>query len=159
MRFSGANAKQRQEKFDILVSEMGGCCVECGSDTDLEFHHLDPKLKKFDVSGNLTRTISVLREEAEKCILLCYNCHRVAGSKYNVRVGHGYGAYIAKRCDCDICRQSYLDYYTRINRARGKKPRAVAKHGTRSMYTKGCRCDFCRQANRDYNYYRRHPND
>lgn len=44
----------------------------------LEFHHLDPNLKLFNldarnISGN---TLEAAIKEAEKCILLCANCHR-----------------------------------------------------------------------------------
>jgi hypothetical protein len=42
----------------------------------LQFHHLNPQEKEFGlaVSGR-TRAIAELRREAEKCVLLCANCH------------------------------------------------------------------------------------
>jgi hypothetical protein len=43
----------------------------------LEFHHLDPGLKEFQLSHNgATRSLARSRAEARKCILLCANCHR-----------------------------------------------------------------------------------
>ena len=54
-------------------------CSLCGYDRNvraLQFHHPDPSLKRIDVSGRgATYSIDVLRAEAEKCVLLCGNCH------------------------------------------------------------------------------------
>ena len=62
-----------------LVQEAGGACVLCGFDGyvgALQFHHLDPVAKRFEIGGRgLTRAIDILREEARKCVLLCANCH------------------------------------------------------------------------------------
>jgi hypothetical protein len=62
-----------------LVELMGGKCQCCGFNqhySALEFHHLDPKEKEF----NLTITNygwDKLVAEVSKCILLCANCHRM----------------------------------------------------------------------------------
>jgi 5-methylcytosine-specific restriction endonuclease McrA len=63
----------------ILVAEAGGACAECGysrSVAALQFHHLDPAHKRFSVAGRgLTRSLAEARKEAQKCVLLCSNCH------------------------------------------------------------------------------------
>jgi transposase len=63
-----------------LVEEAGGKCLICGysrCQQVLEFHHLDPSVKKFQLSHNgVTRSLARSRAEARKCILLCANCHR-----------------------------------------------------------------------------------
>jgi hypothetical protein len=42
----------------------------------LQFHHLDPELKRLGLSGQgVTYSIETLRAEASKCVLLCANCH------------------------------------------------------------------------------------
>jgi len=42
----------------------------------LQFHHLDPATKEFHLGhGGHTRALSRSRVEAEKCALLCANCH------------------------------------------------------------------------------------
>lgn len=42
----------------------------------LQFHHVNPQQKAFQLAGRgLTRSLSRLREEAKKCVLLCANCH------------------------------------------------------------------------------------
>lgn len=69
----------RRRAKRLLVAEAGGCCRLCGYDrcvAALQFHHLDPTEKRFGIGGRgLSRSISALREEAAKCVLLCANCH------------------------------------------------------------------------------------
>lgn len=72
-----AVAKRRRSVKRILVEERGGGCLLCGysrCDRALEFHHLDPKAKQFQITGH-TRSLAKLRAEASKCVLLCSNCH------------------------------------------------------------------------------------
>ena len=51
----------------------------CGYDAyvgALQFHHVDPATKSFDVSRQgVTRSLERARAEARKCVLLCANCH------------------------------------------------------------------------------------
>ena len=57
----------------------GGRCVDCGYETvpaALEFHHRDPSTKEFGV-GNWHGSRERLLREANKCDLLCANCHRL----------------------------------------------------------------------------------
>jgi transposase len=73
-------AQRRRTIKRKLVEEAGGQCLICGYDRCqqvLEFHHLDPDLKEFQLSHNgATRSLARSRAEARKCILLCANCHR-----------------------------------------------------------------------------------
>ena len=57
-----------------------GSCEKCGYDRNyaaLEFHHVDSDRKSFqlDLRSLSNRKWSVIMKEAEKCILLCSNCH------------------------------------------------------------------------------------
>lgn len=76
---SEAVARRRRKVKEILVAEAGGKCLLCGyskHSVALQFHHLDPSTKSFGLGvRGITRSIAKLREEAEKCILLCANCH------------------------------------------------------------------------------------
>jgi len=72
-----AVAKRRRALKKILVEEAGGGCKLCGysrCERALEFHHLDPKSKQFQITSH-TRSLARLRAEASKCVLLCSNCH------------------------------------------------------------------------------------
>lgn len=62
-----------------LVEIKGGKCKCCGFDrhySALEFHHLDPSKKEFNLSITNNGWNKLLKE-ADKCILLCSNCHRM----------------------------------------------------------------------------------
>lgn len=66
-----------------LVALRGGKCEICGYDKNygaFDFHHLNPTEKEFQLdSRHLSNTnIEDLMKEADKCILLCANCHREA---------------------------------------------------------------------------------
>lgn len=62
-----------------LVAEAGGQCAICGyarCQRPLQFHHLDPAAKEFHLShSGHSRSLARARAEAEKCTLLCANCH------------------------------------------------------------------------------------
>ena len=68
-----------------LIEYKGGKCEGCGFKYTepfgrlFDFHHKDPKYKKFELSGSaLSRKWSSVKEEADKCQLLCAMCHRLA---------------------------------------------------------------------------------
>ena len=43
----------------------------------LEFHHLNPDEKDFGIgTKGYTRSIEINKQEVDKCILVCANCHR-----------------------------------------------------------------------------------
>lgn len=66
-----------------LVEYKGGKCEICGYDKcidALELHHLNPNEKEFGIAGD-TRSLEKLKKEADKCILLCANCHRELHAK------------------------------------------------------------------------------
>lgn len=72
--------KRRDERKRKLVEEFGGKCSICGYDDNLhnlQFHHIDPDLKEFEVNTkNLSsKTWSKVLEEAKKCKLVCSHCH------------------------------------------------------------------------------------
>ncbi len=72
-------AERRRRVKAILAAEAGGACAICGYDKSvraLHFHHLDPERKEFGIAGGgMTRSIAAAREEMQKCVLLCSNCH------------------------------------------------------------------------------------
>jgi len=63
---------------ETLILQKGGCCSRCGYNTSLRvlcFHHVDPTQKEFTISNKPSANIKTLKIEAEKCIVLCHNCH------------------------------------------------------------------------------------
>ena len=68
----------RKRTKELLVEYKGGCCEVCGYNKcleALEFHHIDETTKEFAVSGS-TKSLESQKREADKCYMLCANCHR-----------------------------------------------------------------------------------
>jgi 5-methylcytosine-specific restriction endonuclease McrA len=74
-------AVEKQRNFKLsCISYKGGCCENCGYNRyfgALEFHHKNPKEKDFAISNlNYYYLNDIVRNELDKCMLLCSNCHR-----------------------------------------------------------------------------------
>ncbi len=70
--------KRRHKLKDMAIEYKGGKCEKCGYDkckTALDFHHLDPTEKEFTISS-ANRSWESIKEELDKCIIVCANCHR-----------------------------------------------------------------------------------
>jgi predicted DNA-binding protein YlxM (UPF0122 family) len=72
--------KRRRKIKEMAIAYKGGVCQECGYDkcnSALEFHHLDPNEKDFNISKNgHSRSWKRVKDELDKCILVCSNCHK-----------------------------------------------------------------------------------
>lgn len=69
--------KRRRWLKKVLVESKGGKCEVCGYDRcirSLQFHHIDPNTKDFDLSRG-TYSYEKMKAEIDKCMLLCANCH------------------------------------------------------------------------------------
>lgn len=91
--YKGSNKKTNEEKLKHksnqvinwkkdkrlkLIEYKGGKCEICNYDKcykALEFHHIDPSKKDFDISAN-SFAFERMKKEVDKCVLLCANCHR-----------------------------------------------------------------------------------
>ena len=78
-RSEAVQRKRYKLKHD-LIEYKGGKCEICGydkCDAALEFHHLNPEEKDFGIAyKGYTRSFKKCKEEVDKCILVCANCHR-----------------------------------------------------------------------------------
>jgi 5-methylcytosine-specific restriction endonuclease McrA len=73
--------KKRRKNLRLKAIEYKGSkCIFCGYKKCIEaldFHHIDEKTKKFGLSEKgMTRSWEKTKEELDKCILICANCHR-----------------------------------------------------------------------------------
>lgn len=70
---------RRKSVKQETINKMGGKCSICGYNKSiyaLQFHHLDPRKKKFNISSNIGRySLQSIKNEIEKCIIVCANCH------------------------------------------------------------------------------------
>jgi len=75
-----AVTRRRKKIKNMSIEYKGGKCHICGYDkcvSALEFHHLDPSEKDFGIGHKgYTRSWEKVREELDKCIMVCANCHR-----------------------------------------------------------------------------------
>ena len=77
--------RYNQERRKIIETWYGEyketlSCEFCGESAKecLDFHHKDPTNKKFSVAyySRLGVAIETLKQEIDKCTVLCANCHR-----------------------------------------------------------------------------------
>lgn len=101
-----------------MVAILGDKCVKCGSADDLQFDHIDPAKKSFNITSNMTPNPTVLAEIA-KCQLLCRPCHERKTSIENSGFRHGtvYG-WMKKRCECKSCDDARNAFNIRRNEKR-----------------------------------------
>jgi hypothetical protein len=60
------------------VEYKGGKCERCDYSKSLralQFHHLDPNKKDFQISRASNPSWEKVKEELDKCVMLCANCH------------------------------------------------------------------------------------
>lgn len=77
-----------------LYSAVGGKqnlkCTRCGYNRytgALEFHHSDPSKKDLNIGRMKNYSLKKIKQEVEKCTLLCSNCHREAHSGLTTLIG------------------------------------------------------------------------
>lgn len=74
------NIKRRRRRLKMLaVMRLGGKCESCGYKKNikaLDFHHKDNTTKEFSISKVANRAWKNVKNEVDKCSLLCANCHR-----------------------------------------------------------------------------------
>lgn len=79
--------KRRRQLKAQLVAMRGGQCSDCpyaGPPAAFDFHHRDARAKRFGI-GKFNGPWGELLAEAEKCDMLCANCHRIRHAAEDVR--------------------------------------------------------------------------
>ncbi len=112
-----AHRAHRLRKRQRCVDYLGGVCAVCGRPDDLEFHHIDPSRKEFNIDHWLNRRWDILRAEVDKCELRCDEHHKIAHAAAHGETLYHHG------CRCAICRAAYQashNPYQRQYRARKK---------------------------------------
>lgn len=73
-RVAVCNAHFREKRRSIIDEAKASGCQACGYKKCMQalcFHHLSDK----DVDVSKASTITMLRNEMKKCVVLCHNCH------------------------------------------------------------------------------------
>ena len=143
-----------------LIAYLGDSCFHCGATDSLEFDHIDPAEKSFNIASNLTLSNPEVRAELDKCQLLCGPCHRRKTAQENSErqgVTHGgWYAWQTMKCTCPECEAAKRSFYDRRNAARRSSISPRGPYGRDAMcgeyvsYKRGCRCQECKEANSAY---------
>lgn len=101
---------RRAEAIEML----GGKCVDCGTDKQLEFDHKNPAEKEFAISQG-TPSKERFFAELKKCELRCKNCHKKKSDREETGalVHATFAAYNRKKCRCAECVNWYSEYRKR----------------------------------------------
>jgi hypothetical protein len=85
-------SEKRKKIRRMAVEYKGSKCEICGYDRcieALEFHHNDITKKDFGISNKgYTRSWLKVKEELEKCTMVCANCHRELHAKLAASSGN-----------------------------------------------------------------------
>lgn len=78
-------AKVRRDRKKQILLMMGNKCAHCGAENlpmcCYHMHHVDPETKVFSIMSKLNENrlfandMEIMRQEMEKCDLICKNCH------------------------------------------------------------------------------------
>ena len=91
---------------------LGGKCVKCNTDENLEIDHKDRQNKSFTLAKNWNINILEFNKELDKCQLLCKTCH---GEKTLIDLGqqsakNNHGTLSSYRyCKCELCKKAKSD--------------------------------------------------
>lgn len=118
--------KRYHVKRNQAIQALGGKCIRCGSEENLEFDHIEPHLKRFTIGVGWSRSEETLQEELRKCQLLCRDCHRDR-TKQQQSVPHGGGVSGRRNCRCELCgplKRKYMRDWLKKNKPSAPDGRA-----------------------------------
>lgn len=154
------------EDRTFCLDYLGNHCKQCDSQKNLEFDHIDPATKSWEITTRLGRASrQTLALELIKCQLLCESCHAEKTRKeQSVERGWRHGtwySWMKKKCNCGVCQATKQEFHSTRNAkrrildtGRGKYQRRRVQgillsgaHGN-SGYRIGCRCNICKEGHR-----------
>lgn len=114
--------QRRLNRRNKYIEMLGGKCVSCGSTEDLQFDHINPKRKEFDLNKIKDTNEKTIIKELKKCVLLCPQCHLIKTKHNQEHVNkdkapstHGKIWHYKKyKCRCDKCRKAMSDYLSKF---------------------------------------------
>jgi 5-methylcytosine-specific restriction endonuclease McrA len=108
---------RRSNRRRQLILLLGGVCIKCQSDKNLQVDHIDKYKKTVELSGKgLDGSWKyIIETELPNCQLLCIGCHDLKskamsdyGGGYNKIIDPKHGTavlYTYYKCRCEACRQ------------------------------------------------------
>jgi hypothetical protein len=80
----------QDERRQLVSGWKNQPCMDCGKNYPpyvMEFDHLDPDQKLFNIGQSMSRAIHALEVEVAKCDVVCANCHKQR--EHDRRQGNG----------------------------------------------------------------------
>lgn len=73
----------RDKSKELIAKEKNKGCSVCDEKEHccLEFHHLNPSEKDYNVASMIGLSLTSLAKEINKCVVLCSNCHKKVHAK------------------------------------------------------------------------------
>lgn len=71
----GSAKRKRLKRKQFALELLGNKCKLCNATENLEFDHIKPETKEYNITDILTNTFTVFVDELYKCQLLCKDCH------------------------------------------------------------------------------------
>jgi len=114
----------RDERRAWAREQFENTCQRCGVEGGaMDFDHIDPRTKSFDISQNLSTGWDTFKLEVAKCQLLCRPCH-ITKTKEDREQGlivwrsrtlspsvcGTPSRYSNHKCRCDACREAWAKY-------------------------------------------------
>jgi hypothetical protein len=69
--------RRYHQRRKLAVAKLGGKCIDCGTQQDLELDHDDPKSKRFSIAKIWSYSDGRFGTELAKCLLRCTSCHKI----------------------------------------------------------------------------------
>ena len=115
--------KRYHNKRNEAIEKLGGKCVYCGDNTQLQFDHIKPEDKLYEIGSLSSISEEKFLKEIEKCQLLCIKCHQLKTiSDMGMKPAKGtHGTLSSFRyCKCVLCKTAKSDYMKDYKKKRKK---------------------------------------
>ncbi len=115
-----------EDRITAAKVQLGGECAKCGAIMNLEFDHIDPTTKSFNLTSNYGMEFVKWQVELAKCQLLCTQCHLQKTVAEKSGPQHGTRSCFVTGCRCEPCREANNDYAREYQRTYYREHYSVA---------------------------------
>jgi hypothetical protein len=108
--------KKRNMRLLDRYKRINGCSV-CQTKEDLCFHHVDPSTKRFTIGASSSQSISAIKIEMRKCVVMCRSCHMTLHGRLKSEVMNNVCRGCGKlfhTCPCLLQRKKYCSLECRF---------------------------------------------
>ena len=92
--------RRYHDRRNRAIIFLGSQCVYCSTTKDLQFHHIKPEERSFDIAKGWNCKESKFWDEVKKCELRCEICHK---DTHKVVHEHGTPHKYWQGCRCNLC--------------------------------------------------------